>query len=90
MNAKTFLFVRAWMKPLKTLPLEQRWNVMEAIAEYATTGQWAIELTPMETLAFLFILNEIDRMNSYRKENFDRRRSAIKDKCGKDLNDESE
>ncbi len=39
MNAKTFLFVAAWMKPLKTLPLEQRWNVIEAITEYATTGQ---------------------------------------------------
>ncbi len=78
MNAKTFLFVAAWMKPLKTLPLEQRWNVVEAIAEYATTGQLTKELDPMETLAFLFIRNEIDRMNCYRKERSERKRQATK------------
>ncbi len=65
MNAKTFLFVNAWMVPLKTLPLEQRWNVMEAVAKYATTGLLSKELVPMKTLAFLFIRNEIDRMNAY-------------------------
>lgn len=76
MNAKTFLFVGAWMKPLKNLPLEQRWNVLEAITEYATTGQMTKGLDLMETVAFLFIRNEIDRMNTYRKETSERRRSA--------------
>ncbi len=77
MNAKSFLFVAAWMKPLKGLPAEQRWNVMEAIAEYATTGQLTKELDPMETLAFLFIRNEIDRMNGYREERRERRRTEV-------------
>ncbi len=90
MNAKTFLFVGAWMKPLKNLPLEQRWNVMEAIAEYATTGKMRKELDLMETVAFLFIRNEIDRMNEYRKATSERRRSAIKEKCEKDQKAESE
>ncbi len=76
MNAKTLLFVGAWMKPLKTLPLEQRWNALEAIVEYATTGQMTKTLDPMENLAFLFIRNEIDRMNSYRDEKRNRRRDA--------------
>ncbi len=90
MNAKTFLFVGAWMKPLKTLPLEQRWNVIEAITEYATTGQITKELDPMETIAFLFIRNEIDRMNAYRKAKSERCRSAIKDKCEKAQKAETE
>ncbi len=84
MNAKSFLFVAAWMKPLKTLPLEQRWNVVEAIAEYATTGQLTKELDPMEALAFLFIRNEIDRMNCYRKERSERRHRATKTQQEKD------
>ncbi len=89
MNTKTFLFVGAWMKPLKNLPLEQRWNVMEALAEYATTGQMSKDLDLMENLAFLFIRNEIDRMNEYRKATSERRRSAIKEKCEKDQKAES-
>ncbi len=89
MNAKTFLFVGAWMKPLKTLPLEQRWNVMEAIAEYATTGHLTMDLDPMENLAFLFIRNEIDRMSEYRKATSERRRSAKKVQSEKDQKAES-
>ncbi len=77
MNAKSYLFVAAWMKPLKMQPAYQRWNVMEAIAEYATTGQITKELDPMETLAFLFIRNEIDRMKSYRADRTKKRRAAV-------------
>ncbi len=84
MNTKSFLFVSAWMKPLKALPAEQRWNVMEAIAEYATIGQMTKQLDPMETLAFLFIRNEIDRMNCYRAERSERRRSAAQKPQEKD------
>ncbi len=84
MNAKTFLFVAAWMKPLKNLPLEQRWNVMEAIAEYATSGLITKELDLMETIAFLFIRNEIDRMKNYRKETYEKSRNATKTQQGKD------
>ncbi len=76
MNAKSFLFVAAWMKPLKTLPAEQRWNVMEAIAEYATTGQMTKELELMETIAFAFIRNEIDRMQAHRAELSESRRDS--------------
>ncbi len=74
MNAKTFLFVAAWIKPLRTLPVEQRWNVIEAITEYATTGQMTKQLNLMETIAFAFISNEIDRMKNYRAEARERKR----------------
>ncbi len=84
MNAKTFLFVKAWMEPLKTLPLEQRWNVMEAVAKYATTGRLTKELDPMETLAFLFIRNEIDRMNAYREEQREKRLATANSRKKKD------
>ena len=47
------------------VPLRQRWNVMPAIAEYATSGIVPESLDPMETLAFGFIRIEIDRMRSY-------------------------
>ncbi len=84
MNAKTFLFVKAWMEPLKTLPLEQRWNVMEAVAEYATAGTLTKQLDTMETIAFLFIRNEIDRMNAYREEQRERRLAAANSSKKKD------
>ncbi len=84
MNAKTFLFVKAWMEPLKTLPLEQRWNVIEAIAEYATTGRLTKELDPMESIAFLFIRNEIDRMNAYREKQRERRLATANSRKKKD------
>ena len=38
---------------------------MQSIAEYATSGIVPESLGPMETLAFGFILIEIDRMRSY-------------------------
>ncbi len=44
MTAKSFLFVKAWMKPLKALAPEQRWNVLEAIAEYSTSGEVTMPL----------------------------------------------
>ncbi len=74
MNAKTFLFVAAWIKPLRTLPVEQRWNVLEAVTEYATTSQMTKQLDLMETIAFAFIRNEIDRMKNYRAEARERKR----------------
>ncbi len=76
MNAKTFLFVAAWIKPLRTLPVEQRWNVLEAVTEYATTGQMTKQLDLMETIAFAFMRNEIDRMKNYRAEARERKRIA--------------
>ena len=65
MSPKSFLFVASWIRPLRQLPLRQRWNVMQAIAEYATSGIVPESLDPMETLAFGFIRIEIDRMRSY-------------------------
>ncbi len=76
MNAKSFLFVGAWMQPLKTLPLEQRWNVLEAIVEYSTSGEVTITLNAMETLAFMFIRHEIDRMKEHRAELRETRRES--------------
>ncbi len=76
MTAKSFLFVAAWMQPLKALPLQQRWNVIEAIMEYSISGEVTMPLDPMETLAFGFIRNEIDRMKSYRAERRETRRAA--------------
>ncbi len=76
MNAKSFLFVAAWIKPLRTLPIEQRWNVLEAVTEYATTGQMTKQLDLMETIAFAFIRNEIDRIKNYRAEARERKRIA--------------
>ena len=65
MSPKSFLFVVSWIRPLRQLPLRQRWNVMQSIAEYATFGIVPESLDPMETLAFGFIRIEIDRMRSY-------------------------
>ena len=69
MSHKSFLFVGAWMQPLKALPLQQRWNVMEAIVEYSTSGSISTSLDTMETVAFAFIRNEIDRMTHHRDKN---------------------
>lgn len=76
MNQKSFLFVGAWMQPLKALPVHQRWNVVEAIVEYSTSGTISESLDPMETVAFGFIRNEIDRMHSRRNEVCEKRRAA--------------
>ena len=76
MNHKSFLFVGAWMQPLRALPLQQRWNVMEAIVEYSTSGSISISLDTMETVAFGFIRNEIDRMKHHHNEACMKRHSA--------------
>ena len=76
MNPKSFLFIKSWMQPLKALPLQQRWNVMEAIVEYSTSGCIPESLDTMETLAFGFIRNEIDRMRHHRNETYAKRQAA--------------
>ena len=68
MNTKSFLFIRSWMEPLRTLPPQQRWNVLEAIAEYSTSGKHPESLDAMEAIAFGFIRIEIDRMKHHRNE----------------------
>ena len=79
MNHKSFLFVGAWMRPLRALPLQQRWNVMEAIVEYSTSGSISTSLDTMETVAFGFIRNEIDRMKHHRNEACMKRHPAVND-----------
>ena len=79
MNHKSFLFVGAWMQPLRTLPLQQRWNVMEAIVEYSTSGSFSTSLDTMETVAFVFIRTEIDRMKHHHNEACMKRHSAAND-----------
>lgn len=79
MNPKSFLFVGSWIQPLKALPLRQRWNVMEAIVEYSTSGKVPESPDAMEALAFGFIRNEIDRMRHHRKETYRKRRAAAND-----------
>ena len=79
MNPKSFLFVGSWIQPLKTLPLKQRWNVMEAIVEYSISGKVPESPDAMEALAFGFIRNEIDRMRYYRKEAYRKRLAAAND-----------
>ena len=37
MNPKSFLFIGLWMQPIKALPLQQRWNVMEAVTAHKDT-----------------------------------------------------
>ncbi len=76
MKAKSFLFVGSWMEPLKALPVEQRWNVMEAIVEYATSGVLCRKLELTESIAFAFLRNEIDRMRNYRTEVCESRRTT--------------
>ena len=68
MNHNSFLFVGALMQPLRALPLQQRWIVMEAIVEYLTSGSISTSLDTMETVAFGFIRNEIDRMKHHHNE----------------------
>ncbi len=84
MTAKSFLFVGAWMQPLKALPLEQRWNVMEAIMEYSISGEVTMSLDVMETIAFGFIRNEIDRMKEHRAELRETRRASAKSRWAKE------
>ena len=79
MNHKSFLFVGAWMQPLRALPLQQRWNVMEAIVEYSTSGSISTSLDTMETVAFGFIRNEIDRMKCHHNEACMKRHPAAND-----------
>ncbi len=84
MNAKSFLFVGAWMQPIKSLPLEQRWNVLEAIVEYSTSGEVTLTLDAMESLAFTFIRHEIDRMKEHRAELRETRRESANKRWKKD------
>ncbi len=84
MNTKSFLFVGAWMQPLKSLPLEQRWNVLEAIVEYSTAGEVTVTLDAMESLAFTFIRNEIDRMQTKRADVCEKRRESANKRWKKD------
>ena len=79
MNHNSFLFVGAWMQPLRTLPLQQRWNVMEAIVEYSTSGSFSTSLDTMETVAFGFIRTEIDRMKHHRNKACMKRHPAAND-----------
>ena len=79
MNHKSFLFVGAWMQPLRALPLQQRWNVMEAIVEYSTSGSFSTSLDTMETVSFGFIRNEIDRMKCHHNEACMKRHPAAND-----------
>ena len=79
MNHKSFLFVGAWMQPLRALPLQLRWNVMEAIVEYSTSGSISTSLDTMETVAFGFIRNEIDRMKHHHNEACMKRHPAAND-----------
>ena len=79
MNHNSFLFVGAWMQPLRALPLQQRWNVMEAIVEYSTSGSISTSLDTMETVAFGFICNEIDRMKHHHNEACRKRHPAAND-----------
>ena len=65
MNHNSLLFVGAWMQPLRALPLQHRWNVMEAIVEYSTSGSISTSLDTMETVAFGFIRTEIVRMKHH-------------------------
>ena len=37
MNPKSFLFIGLWIQPIKALPLQQRWNVMEAVTAHEDT-----------------------------------------------------
>ena len=37
MNPKSFLFIGLWIQPIKALPLQQRWNVMEAVTAQEDT-----------------------------------------------------
>ncbi len=84
MSTKSFLFIASWMKPLKNLPLQERWNVLEAIVEYSTFGTLSISLNAMENIAFSFIRNEIDRMKQHRSEVCERRRAAANTRWGKE------
>ena len=79
MNHKSFLFVGAWRQPLRTLPLQQRWIVMEAIVEYSTSGSISTSLDTMETVAFVFIRTEIDRMKHHHNETCRKRHPAAND-----------
>ena len=79
MNHKSFLFVGAWMQPLRALPLQLRWNVMEAIVEYSTSGSISTSLDTMETVAFGFIRTEIDRMKHHHNEAWMKRHPVAND-----------
>ena len=67
------------MQPLRALPLQQRWNVMEAIVEYSTSGSISTSLDTMETVAFGFIRTEIDRMKHHRNKACMKRHPAAND-----------
>ncbi len=83
MSTKSFLFISSWMQPLKNLPLQERWNVIEAIVEYSTSGTISKSLGVMENIAFGFIRNEIDRMKRHRSEVCERKRAAANTRWGK-------
>ncbi len=84
MSTKSFLFIGSWMQPLKALPLQERWNVIEAIVEYSTSGTLSTSLDMMENIAFGFIRNEIDRMKHRRSEVSEKRRTAANTRWGKE------
>ena len=79
MNHNSLLFVGAWMQPLRALPLQHRWNVMEAIVEYSTSGSISTSLDTMETVAFGFIRTEIVRMKHHHNKACMKRHPAAND-----------
>lgn len=76
MENKTFMFVSSWIEPLRKLSLQERWNLMEAIVEYALTEKTGIPFSPVEDMAFTFIRADIERMQSKYKSVCQKRRQA--------------
>jgi hypothetical protein len=74
---KSFIFYSSWYEVLKDFSSEVRFEVYEAIMEYAISGT-LIELKPMSKIAFSFIRKDIDENNKRYDETVLKRSDAGK------------
>lgn len=74
-KSNRFLFNLDWVEILRELPKEVKYEVYDAIIEYAASGI-APDLKPMALGVFLFIKREMDYNNEQRLKKIDARKEA--------------
>ncbi len=74
-DKRHFLFNLEWAEILSVLPAEVKYEVYDAIIEYAASGK-LLDLKPMAKGCFLFIKKELDYYKDSYSEKIEKRREA--------------
>lgn len=76
-NKIAYLFYYEWIEAINTLPLDQRFNMVEKLCEYAQTGNEP-DMTPQQQGLFWFMKKRIDNNTQSYIETTQRRSNAGK------------